>query len=102
MTTPLLPGPAPAYCRGCHTVVPTGRLYGGYGEKCARKRGLIPTRRRIRRVRVTTPRATPGPTLLDLLDREDNEPNMNDEITQCHDRIDEIPGRHHRKATHGD
>lgn len=43
MDTPLLPGRPPARCLCCNHLVPTGRLYGpGLGEKCARRRGILP------------------------------------------------------------
>lgn len=66
---PLLPAPpTPARvvrCRCCHRPVPTGRTWDGYGEKCARGRGLIPPPA----PRIPAPRGPQqdGPDLLDLL-----------------------------------
>lgn len=65
MTLPLLPGAPPTRCRCCHRPIPTGKAYDGYGEHCARQRGLLPPR-------IPTPRANPtqdGPDLLDLLNK---------------------------------
>ncbi|MET8278255.1 hypothetical protein [Micromonospora sp. NPDC005174] len=65
MTLPLLPDAPPAECRNCGHKVPTGRLYDGLGEKCARDVGLLPP---------ATPRVTgydgqDGPNLLDILNQ---------------------------------
>lgn len=42
MTTPLLPGPRPTRCRCCHRPIKVGPVIDGYGETCARQRGLLP------------------------------------------------------------
>ncbi|PZG12954.1 hypothetical protein C1I95_24745 [Micromonospora craterilacus] len=66
MTLPGLPGAlaVPRFCRGCRRPVPTGVVYDGYGEQCARDRGLIPPKLRIARPKST---AEQGPGLLAFL-----------------------------------
>lgn len=66
MTEPLLPDAEPTECTCCHRPVPTGRVYGpGLGEKCARRRGVLPPRR----PRVSCRMGQGGPDLMDLLNQ---------------------------------
>ena len=82
MTLPLLPDAPPAECRNCGHKVPTGRLYDGLGEKCARDSGLLPP---------ATPRVTghdgqSGPDLLDLLNQRP--PGASPGSVVCRQRTD--------------
>jgi hypothetical protein len=60
----------PARCRCCHRPIPTGKAYDGYGETCARQRGLLPPRI----PRPATDRQD-GPDLFDLLTSHNAEAN---------------------------
>ncbi|WBB94215.1 hypothetical protein [Verrucosispora sp. WMMC514] len=90
MTLPGLPSalPVPRRCRCCRRLVPSGVLYDGLGEKCARRAGLLPPK--LRRVVRRRPTAEQGPGLLAFLpataldDEPGDEPDPTEPQTCTH------------------
>jgi hypothetical protein len=74
MSDALIPGPRlPVQCACCHRWIRRGPVIRGRGVGCARKAGLLPAAAPRIRAPGLAPPDEDEPTLMDLLDEDDND-----------------------------